>query len=177
VIADFNNEKVVRECDIVLVCVLPSQTTEMFKEIKYVAHERVIEARANKQASKPIFVSTVAVTGYKKLKLMLGDDSTFIRTQINVGLVREYLLRTDNAAPKRAIHHSKPIKLTEVPVVEDKPRPLSVPGKKPKMQKVLSHKALKLGEETGITAEFIVQQTAEQLVSKLEDLFLLFDVL
>ena len=44
------------------------------------------------------------------------------------------------------------------------------------MQKVLSHKALKLGEETGVTAEFIVQQTAEQLASKLEDLFVMFDV-
>jgi hypothetical protein len=41
---------------------------------------------------------------------------------------------------------------------------------------VLSHKALKLGAENGVTAEFIVQQTAEQMVSKLEDLFVLFDV-
>ena len=75
--------------------------------------------------------------------------------------MREYLLRTDNTAPRRAIHHSKPSKIEEEPKVEEKPRPLSVPGKKPKLQKVLSHKALKLGEETGVTAEFIVQQTAE----------------
>lgn len=44
------------------------------------------------------------------------------------------------------------------------------------MTKILSHKALKLGEENGVTAEFIVAQTSEQLVSKLEDLFVLFDV-
>ena len=34
---------------------------------------------------------------------------------------------------------------------------------------------MKIGTETGITAEFIVTQTAEQLAYKLEDLFLLFD--
>jgi hypothetical protein len=47
--------------------------------------------------------------------------------------------------------------------------------KEAKLQKVLSHKALKIGTETGITAEFIVTQTGEQLAYKLEDLFLLFD--
>lgn len=34
VLSDFNNEKIVKECDIVLVCVLPSQATEMFKEVR-----------------------------------------------------------------------------------------------------------------------------------------------
>jgi hypothetical protein len=55
---------------------------------------------------------------------------------------------------------------------------MSSPSKKEgaNMTKILSHKALKLGEENGVTAEFIVAQTSEQLVSKLEDLFVLFDV-
>lgn len=43
------------------------------------------------------------------------------------------------------------------------------------LDKVLSTKAKKIGLDTGVTAEFIVQQTSEQLALKLEDLFLLFD--
>jgi len=33
-----------------------------------------------------------------------------------------------------------------------------------KLAKVLSHKALKIGMESGVTAEYIVRQTCEQLV-------------
>ena len=46
----------------------------------------------------------MAVTGYKKLKLMLSEETAFIRTSINVSLIREYLMRTDNAAPTKAVH-------------------------------------------------------------------------
>ena len=38
-------------------------------------------------------------------------------------------------------------------------------AKEEALKKVLSHKALKLGTETGVTAEFIVQSTSEQLAS------------
>jgi len=172
VVAEYNNERVVKEADIVLVCVLPSQAPEMFKDIRGVAAERVDEARINKHANKPVFVSTIAVTGYKKLRLMLSEDTSFIRTSINVGLIREYLLQTDNGAPTKAVH---PLKSDDGKQSKQS-RPASTAKKPAKISKVLSHKALKLGEETGVTAEFIVQQTAEQLVGKLEDLFLLFDV-
>ena len=36
-------------------------------------------------------------------------------------------------------------------------------AKEAALQKVLFEKALKIGKETGVTAEFIVQQTSEQL--------------
>lgn len=92
VIAEFNNERLVKECDLIIVSVLPSQAPEMFKEIRSVAAERIEEAKSSKHASLPIFVSTIAATGYNKLKLMLSPDSAFIRTQINVTRTREYLL-------------------------------------------------------------------------------------
>lgn len=79
----------------------------MFKEIRHFACERIEEANVNKQACKPIFVSTLAATGYPKLRLMLTQESIFIRTQINVALVREYLVKTDNAAPTKALHPSQ----------------------------------------------------------------------
>ena len=34
--AEFNNEKVFAECDIIFVCVLPGQAGELFKEVRYV---------------------------------------------------------------------------------------------------------------------------------------------
>ena len=48
-------------------------------------------------------------------------------------------------------------------------------AKEAALNKVLFEKALKIGKETGVTAEFIVQQTSEQLAYQLEDLFRLFD--
>ena len=39
-----------------------------------------------------------------KLKLMLNEDSVFMRTKIEVNTVREYLARTDNAAPEKPLH-------------------------------------------------------------------------
>ena len=44
------------------------------------------------------------------------------------------------------------------------------------LKKVLSQKAIKIGTETGVTAEFVVAQTSEQLVTNLEDLFMMFDI-
>ena len=41
VIAEYNNERIVKECDIIFVCVLPSQANEMLKEIRPTAMERL----------------------------------------------------------------------------------------------------------------------------------------
>ena len=129
---------------------------------------------------------------------MLHTDSNFLRTPCQVGYIREYLSRTQNAVPGEAIHPAQNIaeqqKAMQADIIVDvnensaekeKPKYTTtamLPGeiraaqeKEAKLQKVLSHKALKIGTETGITAEFIVTQTGEQLAYKLEDLFLLFD--
>lgn len=52
----------------------------------------------------------------------------------------------------------------------------SVKGSK-KFDRVLSSKAIQIGHESGITAEFICKQTAEQTVYKLNDLFTIFDIM
>ena len=44
IIADFNNERIVRECDIIFLCTLPSQASEMLKEIRPVALDRLYQA-------------------------------------------------------------------------------------------------------------------------------------
>ena len=104
VIAEFNNERIVKECDIIFICVLPSQASEMLKEIRPMALDRLYQASKNKSVSKPLFVSTMAATRMPKLKLMLNEDSVFLRTQIEVTTVREYLIRTDNQAPEKPLH-------------------------------------------------------------------------
>jgi len=99
IVAEFNNERVVRECDIIFLCVLPSQASEMLKEIRPIALDRLYQAKKNKSLSKPLIVSTLAATRMPKLKLMLNDESVIMRTQIDVPHVREYLSRTDNNVP------------------------------------------------------------------------------
>lgn len=44
-----------------------------------------------------------------------------------------------------------------------------------KLRKCLTQKAVKIGKEQGVTAEFIIQQTSEQFFASMEDLFKLFD--
>lgn len=43
-------------------------------------------------------------------------------------------------------------------------------------ERVLSSRAIQIGQENGVTAEFVTKQTAEQTVYRMDDLFNLFDV-
>jgi len=104
IVADFNNERIVRECDIIFLCTLPSQASEMLKEIRPIAIDRLYQAQKNKNLSKPLFVSTLAATRMPKLKLMLNDESVFMRTKIDVQTVREYLAKTGNDPPEKPLH-------------------------------------------------------------------------
>lgn len=176
VIAEFNNERIVKECDIIFICVLPSQANEMMKDIRPFALERIDMASKNKNISKPLFISTMAAIGMNKLKLMLSSDSIFLRTKIDVNMVRDYLLKTDNQVPDKSIHPSQMLNQTDQDLAqEEKPgsahskassnaQPLygsHVVEEKGPLGKVLSQKAIKIGKETGVTAEFVVQQTGE----------------
>lgn len=46
-----------------------------------------------------------------------------------------------------------------------------------KLRKCLSVKAVKIGKEHGVTAEFIIQQTSEQFCATMEDLYMTLDCL
>ena len=183
-----------KECDIVFLAVLPSQATEMLKDIRPSSLERVYESRKDKNKSKPLFVSTLAATGYNKLRLMLNEESIFLKTKVNVSTVRDYLAQTQNNAPEKAVHPVQMLgkehqaETDEISNEDGKDQHaesaaqhssrMSMQSKKDQdpLKRVLSQKAIKIGTETGITAEFVVQQTGEQLVTKLDDLFMMFDI-
>ena len=42
----------------------------------------------------PVIVSCCAAIGYKKLNLMVSEHAVFLRTNINVPILREYLVRS-----------------------------------------------------------------------------------
>jgi pyrroline-5-carboxylate reductase len=107
VIAEFNNEKVVFESDIIFVCCLPGQAGEIFKEVKYAMSTRIHQAKKDNRLSLPLVVSCLAATGLPKLKLMLMPETCFIRTRLNVALMRRYLQATGNEVPKYAAHPTK----------------------------------------------------------------------
>jgi pyrroline-5-carboxylate reductase len=111
--ASYNNERVVRECDIIFMCVLPSQATEVFKEIRLVTEERFVMAAKDKSKSRPLFISCLAATGFNKLRLMLTKDTNFLRTPVKVSVIREYLNRTKNAVPDQALHPAQNIAQTQ----------------------------------------------------------------
>ena len=168
IVAEFNNEKVVFESDIIFVCVLPGQAGEVFKEIKYAMSSRIAAAKKNSKLSMPLIVSCLAATGIPKLKLMLMPEACFIRTRLNVALMRRYLQVTGNEVPKYASHPTKP-QLPDTRGSQDdhqnddasnqeslQQKSVAMQQLEDKLRKCLSTKAIKIGKEHGVTAEFII---------------------
>jgi len=52
---------------------------------------RIQAAKKNIKLSPPLVVSCLAATGIAKLKLMLVPEACFLRTRLNVALMRRYL--------------------------------------------------------------------------------------
>jgi len=52
------------------------------------------EAKADKNMMNPLLISTCAGVAIQKLKLMLFEKSIFLRTNINVPEIKEYLMQS-----------------------------------------------------------------------------------
>lgn len=91
--ADYDNIKVARECDLIFLCSLPFQAEEILKEIRDTVISRHYEIGLNKAMSKPLFVSTLAAVGVPKLKLLLTQEALFVRTNVDVGLIKIQVLK------------------------------------------------------------------------------------
>ena len=66
----------------------------MLREIREVIKDRIIDSKKDKTLINPVLVSTCAAISYKKLGLMLSDQAVFLRTNINVPVIKEYLIRS-----------------------------------------------------------------------------------
>ena len=98
----FDNQKVAATCDLIFMTVLPAQTEEVLRDIRDVMQERISAAKKDRNSNKPIIVSTAAAIGYKKLKLMLSDQAVFLKTNVHVPIIKEYLVRSQAIVAKRA---------------------------------------------------------------------------
>lgn len=187
----FDNQKVAASCDLIFMTVLPAQTEEVLRDIRDVMVERINAARKDRNLIKPIIVSTAAAIGYKKLKLMLSDQAVFLRSNVHVPVIKEYLMRSQAIVAKRAASkgkdgmstHSKQTGAKELmneaeqemlseqahvskraskisglsgsnaaKKLSEKPKPASK-----QFDRVLSSRAISVGQELGITADFITQ--------------------
>lgn len=66
----------------------------MLKEVRPVVVQRHLDSLKNRQVNKPLFISCLSATGLPKLKIMLNEDSVWLRTNVNVQMVREELFRS-----------------------------------------------------------------------------------
>jgi pyrroline-5-carboxylate reductase len=85
---------VVAECDLIFLCVLPFQAQQVLKDVRPIVVQRQFDAMKYRNVTKPLFVSTLAATGVPKLKIMLTEESNFLRTIVNVGGVKEDLFKS-----------------------------------------------------------------------------------
>ena len=95
---DFNNERLVAECDLVFLCVLPCQAQQTLKEVRAVAVQRAL-AFTDRKAHKhhrppPLIVSCLAATPLPKLKQLLCDQSAFLKTNIEVQRIKSDLFKS-----------------------------------------------------------------------------------
>jgi pyrroline-5-carboxylate reductase len=56
----------------------------VLKDVRPIIVQRFIDAYKYKNVTKPLFISTLAATGIPKLKIMLTEESIFLRTIVNV---------------------------------------------------------------------------------------------
>ena len=97
----FDNQKVAAESDMIFLCLLPSQAQEVLKDIREVIKDRVNESKKDRTLINPLIVSCCAGVAVQKLKLMLSDKAVFLRTNIQVPVVKEYLLQTEAAVQQQ----------------------------------------------------------------------------
>jgi hypothetical protein len=62
--------------------------------MREVISDRIAEAKKDKSLINPLIVCTCAAISVQKLKLMLSPEAIFLRTHINVALLKEYLLKS-----------------------------------------------------------------------------------
>jgi pyrroline-5-carboxylate reductase len=98
VTVDFNNERLIAECDLVFLCVLPCQAQQALKEVRAVAVQRAF-AFTDRKAHKhhrppPLIVSCLAATPLPKLKQLLCDQSAFLKTNIEVPRIKSDLFKS-----------------------------------------------------------------------------------
>ena len=66
----------------------------MLKDVRSIVVQRHLDTKKHKNFTKPLFVSCLSATGLPKLKIMLTDESVFLKTQINVAMVKDDLFRS-----------------------------------------------------------------------------------
>lgn len=166
----YDNAKVAATCDIIFVCCLPNHLQEVFKDMRDVIKNRSELSLLDPKKVNPMVVVTCSGITYTKLRLML-KQSLIQKTNINVNLLKEYLMQA------QAIHRIKQEQPEDTQSQSSNTKvatPFSKPGtadsKVRYMNRILSKNAIALGEQYGITAEFICNQTADQLAQKTEDL-------
>lgn len=91
----FDNQKVAAECDIVFMTILPTQSMEVFKEIRAVVDERNAKAEKDPSLSKPLIVSACAAMNYQKLRLLVSPNTVLLRTNVDIMVIKEYLFESN----------------------------------------------------------------------------------
>lgn len=188
---DFNNEVVAAKCDLIFLCCLPFQSDTILKEIRGVITERQALAQQNKFMNMPLVISTLAAVGVPKLKLLLTEDTKFMRTIVDVTQIKEDITqsnvkvdpndekgerREDDGEEKKSDNGQTNLDGSDNDGIS------GVSGNKASQKSlVLStgnifNRDSKINAESGITPDFIIKQASSNLVKKLDDLFNMFDV-
>jgi len=93
--AYFDNEKVAKESNLIFLCALPYQADDILREIWETIQMRNYEVQFKKEISKPIIVSTLAAIGIQKLKILLSEDTLFLKTNVDAKMIKEEVHKSE----------------------------------------------------------------------------------
>jgi len=66
------------------------------KDVRPTILQRNLDSQKYKNIHKPLIVSTLAATGVPKLKLLLTEDSIFLKTNVIIPAIREELFNSES---------------------------------------------------------------------------------
>ena len=88
IIITLNNEKIFEECDIIFLCIQPTQLDLLSKEVFHVFSDRVERLSKREYKCYPLIVSFLSATPIKRLEMFFPKNVHIIRTRLLFNFLR-----------------------------------------------------------------------------------------
>jgi hypothetical protein len=83
-----NNEKIFEECEIIFLCIQPTQLDLLSKEVKHVFSDRIERLSKREYKCYPLIISFLSATPIQRLEMFFPKNVHFLRTRLLYNFLR-----------------------------------------------------------------------------------------
>ena len=83
-----NNEKIFEECEIIFLCIQPTQLDLLSKEVKHVFSDRIERLSKREYKCYPLIISFLSATPVQRLEMFFPKNVHFLRTRLLYNFLR-----------------------------------------------------------------------------------------